>query len=348
MPPAAIRRPLTVTAWLAVSAFCVIASPLLLALGAAASALTRRREALIIARLTVAYFIHELAVLIGCGMLWLGTGCGRWTRTQRSQRLHWGLARWFLAGLASAGRTSLDLELVADPSPEATRALEETQPLIILSRHAGPGDTIFILDQLLSRFARRPSVVFKDSLAIDPCVDLLAHRLPHAMLDPSDRDESEARIERITAMLGARGALLLFPEGGNFTPGRRRSALRRLRRKDEHAAVAKAERMSHVLPPQPAGVLAALRGNRQADVVFAAHSGLGLAAYPTQFWREMPIGKTLHTRMWLVPAADVPATPDEQVRWLYDWWRRIDDWIEARGTESDARRQTTDVHAKHG
>jgi hypothetical protein len=31
--------------------------------------------------------------------------------------------------------------------------------------------------------------------------------------------------------------------------------------------------------------------------------------------------------MWLVPAADVPATDDERVSWLYDWWKRIDDWI---------------------
>jgi hypothetical protein len=62
-------------------------------------------------------------------------------------------------------------------------------------------------------------------------------------------------------------------------------------------------------------------------VVFAAHTGLGLAAYPAQFWRDMPIGRTLHTRMWLVPAADVPTGEDEQVAWLYDWWKRIDDWI---------------------
>jgi hypothetical protein len=41
----------------------------------------------------------------------------------------------------------------------------------------------------------------------------------------------------------------------------------------------------------------------------------------------MPIGRTLHTRMWLVPASDVPAGDDERVRWLYDWWARIDEWI---------------------
>jgi 1-acyl-sn-glycerol-3-phosphate acyltransferase len=178
-------------------------------------------------------------------------------------------------------------------------------------------------------------VVFKESLAFDPSVDLLAHRLPQAMLDTSDREECEARIAELTAELGPRGTLLLFPEGGNFTPERRRSALRSLWRKGRRRSAERAEDMPHVLPPQPGGALAALRAGGDKDVVFAAHTGLGLAAYPVQFWRDMPIGRTLHTRMWLVPAADVPATDDERVNWLYDWWERIDDWIAEQQTGAD-------------
>jgi hypothetical protein len=51
----------------------------------------------------------------------------------------------------------------------------------------------------------------------------------------------------------------------------------------------------------------------------------------------MPIGHTLHTRMWLVPSGDVPATDDERVSWLYDWWQRIDDWIDAEVAEPAGR-----------
>jgi 1-acyl-sn-glycerol-3-phosphate acyltransferase len=327
MPPAFIRRPVTVTVWLVVSAACVVASPLLLAIGLAASALTGRRQPAVIARLTVTYFTHELGALVACGALWLVAGAGRRIDGPRSQRRHWRLVRWFFGGLAASGRRVLEIEVRADPSPEAARALDSDQPLIMFSRHAGPGDTIFIVDELLSRFHRRPSVVFKESLAIDPSVDLLAHRLPQAMLDTDDREECEARIEELTAGLGPRGTLLLFPEGGNFTPERRRSALRHLWRKGQRRSAERAENMRHVLPPQPGGALAALRAGADTDVVFAAHTGLGLAAYPAQFWRDMPIGRTLHTRMWLVPAADVPASDDERVEWLYDWWKRIDEWI---------------------
>lgn len=334
MPPAVIRRPVTVTVWLVVSAAGVLASPLLLGIGMAASALTGRRQPAIMSRLIVTYFAHELGALVACGALWLAAGAGRWIHGPRSQRLHWRLVRWFFGGLAAAGRSALEIDVHAEPSPDAVRALESDRPLLVFSRHAGPGDTIFIIDELLSRFRRRPSVVFKESLAIDPSVDLLAHRLPQAMLDTTDREACEARIAELTAELGPRGTLLLFPEGGNFTPERRRSALRHLWREGRRRSAERAEDMPHVLPPQPGGALAALRAGEK-DVVFAAHTGLGLAAYPGQFWRDMPIGRTLHTRMWLVRAADVPATDDERVSWLYDWWERIDGWIAEQQQEGD-------------
>jgi 1-acyl-sn-glycerol-3-phosphate acyltransferase len=342
MPPKTIRRPVTVTLWLIVSALTVLASPLLLTLAALASRLTGRRQPLIAARLTLAYFSYELGGLLRCGALWLAAGLGQLISRPRFQRRHWDLLKWFVAGLAQAGRAALDIDVRADPTPEAARALESDRPLIVLSRHAGPGDTILIIDELMSRYDRRPSVVFKEAIALDPCVDLLAHRLPHAMLDTSDRDECETRIEQVTRALAPRGVLLLFPEGGNFTPERRRSALARLRRKGQRRSAERAEQMPHVLPPKPTGALAALGANDHADVVFAAHTGLGLAAYLPQWWRDMPIGRTLHTRMWLVPADEIPRGTDDQVDWLYSWWKRIDEWIAAQGKETEAARQAVE------
>jgi 1-acyl-sn-glycerol-3-phosphate acyltransferase len=330
MPPAAIRRPVTVTVWLIVCSACLVASPLLLALGMLVRALTGRREPLIVARLAVAYFSHELGALVLCGLLWLAAGAGRLVHTERFQLLHWRLLGWFIDGLATAGRRALDVDVVAELSSDAGRALESDRPVIVFSTHSGPGDTIFVVEQLMSRFRRRPSIVFKESVAVDPCVDILSHRLPHAMIDPTDREAAEARIEQVVAQLGPRGAILLFPEGGNFTDERRRSALARLRRKGRHGSAARAEKMSHVLPPQPLGVLAALGARDGADVVFVAHTGLGRAAYPGQFWRDMPVGRTLEVRMWLEPSSRVPATDDERVAWLYDWWKRIDEWIDDR------------------
>ena len=191
-----------------------------------------------------------------------------------------------------------------------------------------------MIDRLLTRFDRLPSIVFKQSVTIDPCVDLIAHRLPHAVLDTADKEECEARIEEVAAGLGSRGVLLLFPEGGNFTAERRRRAIRKLWRTGRGREAAKAERMSHVLPPRPSGALAALRGNPEADVIFAAHSGLGLAAFPREIWHAAPLEKDVyhpHVALTRRPSAR-PAT-EAQVAWLYAWWKRVDGWIEEQGTE---------------
>ena len=338
MPVPAVRRPLTITAWLVVSILFLTLSPLLLVLAALAAATARRPQPLLITRLLVTYFARELAVLVACGALWVLSGAGRRVRCPRFQRLHYALLRWFVQGITARALTLLDIRLSPDVEPDVARALDADRPLLFFSRHAGPGDTALLVDLLLSRYHRRPSVVFKETLAIDPCVDLLGHRLPHAVLDTADREECEARIRQITATLGDRGVLLLFPEGANFSFERRSSSLHKLRHKEHRREAADGGRMSHVMPPHPTGALVALHANPEADVIFGAHTGLGLAAFPRELWRETPIGATFKSKMWLVPADQRPTDPDEQVRWIYDWWKRIDEWIDRAGSEPDPPR----------
>jgi hypothetical protein len=39
--------------------------------------------------------------------------------------------------------------------------------------------------------------------------------------------------------------------------------------------------------------------------------------------------QTIRAKWWRVLASEVPRNADHeaQVRWLYDWWQRIDAWI---------------------
>lgn len=334
MPPALIRRPLTITTWLVLSTLALLFSPLLLAVAAIAAAALRRPQPLLLTRMLISYFAHELGGLVGCGALWLLSGFGARVRSPRFRRLHYRLLNWYVHGLATRVLELLDIDVAPHVSDEVRAALQRDRPLIFLSRHAGPGDTLLLVDLLQCRYDRLPSVVFKDTLAIDPCIDLIGHRLPHAVLDTSDREECEARIKQVTAHLDPRGILILFPEGGNFTLERRRRAVRNLWRGGRRGQAEQAEGMSHVMPPKPAGALAALAANSEADVIFGAHTGLGLAAFPGEIWRHTPIGKTLTERMWVVPADERPKDPDDQVQWLYDWWRRIDAWVDAQGEET--------------
>jgi 1-acyl-sn-glycerol-3-phosphate acyltransferase len=287
----------------------------------------------VLARLVIAYFARELAVLVACGGLWLASGAGMFMQRTRFQVLHYRLLRWFVHGLAGRFRALLHIEVAAHPDSDAVEALERDRPLLYFSRHAGPGDTLLLVDLLFDRYRRLPSIVFKDLLELDPCVDLLAHRLPQAPLDTSDPEQSEAQIREITSRLGRRGTLVLFPEGGNFTAQRRRDAIASLRRKGHEQEAQAAEQMSHVLPPHPHGVLAALAAHPDADAIFSAHVGLGLAAFPRQLWRKIPLGHTLEVRMWLAPASERPHDPDEQVQWLFAWWKRLDEWVADAGED---------------
>ncbi|MBV8431514.1 MAG: 1-acyl-sn-glycerol-3-phosphate acyltransferase [Solirubrobacterales bacterium] len=343
MPPAAIRRPLTITTWVVVSVLCLLLSPLLIAAAGLASAILRRPQPLMFARFAIAYFARELGGLVACGGLWLLSGFGARMQSRRSQRLHYRLLHWYVHGLAHRVLDLLDIDVEARVPDDVVQALGQDRPLVFLSRHAGPGDTLLLVDLLQSVYHRLPSVVFKNTLAIDPCVDLVGHRLPHAVLDTSDREQCEARIKQVTANLDPRGILVLFPEGGNFTPERRSRALRKLWRKGRRAQAEEAREMTHVMPPQPTGTLAALAANPDVDVIFGAHTGLGLAAFPRELWRRTPIGQTLTERMWLAPASERPRDPEEQIEWLYGWWRRIDDWIDAQGEEPPPTRETTAV-----
>jgi 1-acyl-sn-glycerol-3-phosphate acyltransferase len=334
MPPAPIRRPVSVTLWLVVSVVVLACSPVLIAVGEAVAILTGDRRLALMTRIVVGYFARELTTLLGCGAIWLLAGAGLRMGSRRIQALHWRLLRWFVGGIAANVRKQLGIRIAQESeSDQAATALRGDRPLFVLSRHAGPADTILLIDRLLTHFGRRPSVVFKDTIVLDPSIDLIAHRLPHAVLDVDDPAECETRIARTAAALGPRGALLMFPEGGNFTPERRRRALRSLRRRGHKAAARAGERMEHVLPPRPSGTVTALRANRTADVVFAAHTGLGLAAYPLEIWRKLPVGRTLQTRMWLAPRAEIPVEEEEVAEWLNAWWARLDAWIGARGEE---------------
>lgn len=332
MPPAPLRRPVTITLWLVVSLLALLLSPLMLAAGEVWALISRRPHPRLLARFLISYFTRELAVLSTCGWLWLRSGFGVSMDSPASQARHHNLLRWFVHGLVAKALELLAIDVAAHPSPEAVTALERDKPLLLFSRHAGPGDAAILVDLVMSH-DRAPSVVFKETLAIDPSVDLIGHRLPHALLDTANPEGCEERIEEVAAGLPPRGVLVLFPEGGNFTPERRRRALRKLWRTGRRRQAAAGQAMTHVMPPHPGGALAALRGNPGADVLFAAHTGLGLSAFPIEMWRQMPIGATLQSRMWLAPAAERPTDPDAQIEWLYGWWKRLDEWIETQGEE---------------
>jgi len=201
----------------------------------------------------------------------------------------------------------------------------------VLSRHAGPGDSFLLIHQLLSVYGRRPRVVMKAALQFDPSLDVLGHRLPNVFVQPRQAGERifTEQIERLARGLGSDGALVIFPEGANWTPNRWRRGIRRLDHAGRRDLAARARHMPNLLPPRPGGTLAAIHACPDADVIFVAHTGLDMITSVSDVWRRFPVDQVIRARWWRVPFDQVPreAGHEAQVQWLFGWWERIDAWI---------------------
>jgi hypothetical protein len=92
----------------------------------------------------------------------------------------------------------------------------------------------------------------------------------------------------------------------------------------------RAERMKHVLAPKPGGLLAALEAAPEADVLLVAHTGMDHVLTLRDVWHSLPMDKQISMGWWRVPRAEIPTGRDDQIEWLFDWWERIDAWVEAR------------------
>jgi hypothetical protein len=126
------------------------------------------------------------------------------------------------------------------------------------------------------------------------------------------------------------GAMIIFPEGGNYTPGRYRDALKRLEQRGQPDRVEMAKRMTHVLPPRSAGALAALEACPQASAVFVAHVGLDDLLSLQDLWHNVPIGRTVEATFWVAdrhPATEGLAAMSD---WLWAQWEAVDGWVDAR------------------
>ncbi|MBA3418694.1 MAG: 1-acyl-sn-glycerol-3-phosphate acyltransferase [Geodermatophilaceae bacterium] len=276
----------------------------------------------------------EVVALGAALAFWVASGFGVLLGTRVFQRAHYGVLRLVLDAVVDAAQVLFRLQLETDGvswTPLDDGVPGSTNAMLVLSRHAGPGDSLLLVHTLMNRDHRRqPRIVLKGILQLDPMIDVYLHRVPARFIDPvpGAGADVEAVIGALADDMGEEDALLIFPEGGNFTAKRRRRAILRLRQRGHRTHADAAERMRHVLPPRPGGVIAAIEAAPYADVVFVAHTGLEHLATMADVWRELPEDKTLHLRWWFVPAADVPAGREAQIGWLYERWADIDSWIE--------------------
>ncbi|MGY1633735.1 lysophospholipid acyltransferase family protein [Geodermatophilus sp. SYSU D01186] len=345
LPPRRVRRvtgPLLVAALVA----AVVLLPVLVVVAVLASVfLPGRWRAVRLLCFGLVYLAMEVAGLAAAAVLWVLSGLGRRLRTPVFRAAHYTVLRLLLDVVMRMAQRLFALRLVTDGeswSPLDDGVPGSTNAMVVLSRHAGPGDSFLLVNTLMNRdHLRRPRIVLKDLLQLDPLIDVYLNRLPNHFVssDPAVGYSSEEAIADLARDLGEEDALLIFPEGANFTVPRRTRAIQRLRDRGLHAAVRRAESMRNLLPPRPGGVVAALRAAPHADVVLVAHTGLEHLSTVRDLWRNLPMDKTLHLRWWFIPAAEVPRDEAALTDWLYRWWETIDAWITATSAAAQPERR---------
>jgi 1-acyl-sn-glycerol-3-phosphate acyltransferase len=336
VPPVLLRRAVTIPA---VVVFMVISVALLIVVtfvtGPVSLCLRGRWRPVRLASFFVVYLATEITALVGAFTIWAGSGRPSRRDARRYQDLNFGLIERSLARLYRAARYLFRLRVEALADPEAMQeAAPETSagPVIVLSRHAGPGDAFLLVYALLAYAGRRPLPVLKNTLMLDPWIDVLIGRVPHCFIRPNPLagDRAAAQISDLATGMSGQDALVLFPEGGNFTAGRRLRAIGRLRQRGQPKRAAQAARLEHVLPPRPAGTLAAIHAAPRADVVFVAHTGLDHMDSAATVWRGIPVDGPLRVTWWRAPARSMPADDQAATQWLFAQWAQIDAWISGR------------------
>jgi 1-acyl-sn-glycerol-3-phosphate acyltransferase len=338
LPPVLVRRLLLAPGLILLTLVVLTGLPLLVLLAAALSTvLPGRWRALRLLWMVMLHLVLESVALVALFGLWVASGFGWKIGSPAFQRAHYAVVRWYLQVIYWECRRVLHVRVEVEGPPPTSY---DGRPLLILSRHAGPGDSFLVVHALVNWYAREPRIVLKDTLQWDPAIDVVLNRLPNRFIRPGGKsgDLVERQVGELSRHLDENDAFVIFPEGGNFTEHRRKRAIERLRRKGHIDEAEKAERLRHVLAPKPGGVLAALTQAGDADVVFVAHTGVEHMTTVLDVWRELPMDRAIQMRWWIVPAAEVPEGEDERIDWLFAWWARIDDWVDERQAEARALR----------
>jgi 1-acyl-sn-glycerol-3-phosphate acyltransferase len=354
LPPRLLRRlmlaPLAVVMTVAVAVLFPLLAPLTLALSLLRHGRLGRMRAFRLLLFVLVWLAAESSALFMSLGLWIASGFGGRLYTEPYRRRDYAIMRWYLDLVFRAAVRLFNLRVVIHEPESCARepAAASARPVIVLSRHAGPGDTFLLVHYLLTRYDRRPHVVMKAALQLDPGLDVVANRVPNVFIQHREAGHGHfvEQIERLARGLGRDDALVIFPEGGNWTPRRWRRGIRRLKQAGQPDLAARARAMPNVLAPRAGGALAATGARPDADVIFVAHVGLDRLVSVGDVWRSLPMDQIVHAAWWRVPADQVPRSADyeSQVRWLYDWWQRIDAWItqhrpgDAEDEQASARR----------
>jgi 1-acyl-sn-glycerol-3-phosphate acyltransferase len=269
------------------------------------------------------FLFGELRGIAGLAGIYVVTGgpLGRGSVRRRALvydlRIHW--ARSHLGGIRTLFQLGLEVEGLEQAGPG---------PVLILIRHASIIDNT--LPDALVGHAHGLGLrfVLKRELQMLPTIDIGGRWVPTNFVRRASDDPAAeiAKLRRLAHDLGPGEGILIYPEGTRHTPEKLRAAQETIAERQPHVAPM-ANRLNNLLPPRLGGPVALLDEARGVDVVLFGHVGLDGFQYIRDVWAGGLVGTTVRAKLWRFPAAEVPQDEDERVRWLYERWQTLDDWI---------------------
>lgn len=318
------RRVVSIPLFLLALVLYTAVSPLLYVAGALVDVAFRRRMASVRAFAMVHVFLLcEAAGIFATAWIWLRYGRNR----ERYIAANYALEFWWAGTLYRAGVRLFSLNVVVVGSEQAAEG-----PVLVFSRHVSPIDNLLPAALISAEHGLWLRWVINRSLLRDPCIDIVGNRIPNCFVANSSGDSSAeiARVEALGRNLGPNDGVLIFPEGGLFSPAKRRRIIERLEASGADPELLEQTRsLSNLLPPRLGGSLALLEAASGVDAVFLAHTGLESATrYQSILGGEL-IGSNLRVRISRVPAARIPLDREGRIEWLFEQWREIDRWVTA-------------------
>ncbi len=324
-PPRWVRRLFITPIVFVVAAGFALASPLIHLLAALLDLVFDRRRWRLsrFVGLGLAFCVVEVFGLFTLLTVWIGSGFGRYMSRPFWTRANSVLAGQYLELITRALRFFLGFRFTYsyEPIPPG--------PQLVFCRHAGPGDAFLIARVLIRDAGRHLHMVGAAKLQWDPFLDIAGERLGYHYLrqTPSETGTEMEKIQALAAAMADHESLAIFPEGGNFTPGRKARQLDRFRASGRTALLAQAEALKHTLLPRVGGTQAALQGAPHAVVLIIAHAGLdGLHGFG-DLWAAVPLDRTVTAHSWSVAGLPPPISRDGAAQWLSEHWQRLDEWI---------------------
>ena len=255
----------------------------------------------------------ETLGLMSAVVLWV-------TGQAKNQDLNYRLQKWWTRGVIGALMMTVGLRI----DVEGAEKLGDG-PFIALCRHASLADSIMSAWVFVTKSHLRPRYVLKKELQLDPCLDVVGHRLPNYFLNRQSTDVS-TELQGLAQMaegLAHRDIAVIFPEGTRANDVKRARILERLRERSPERAQ-RLKGLQYLMAPKTAGVSALLSAVPNAKVVTMWHSGFdgmdtfrGIVKHLAKSAVRVQVRVVEHQRATV-------ATGEAFVAWLDDQWIAMD------------------------